>query len=407
MTKTLAGLLFAAACTSACSAKIHNEDRPDAGAGVGARPGSDVSRCFEVDCPFGCSESDGHCLVPVPSNDLAVAFQVVPPTQDIALGTGILDIDTAVFTPSVGGSAVTLPSIEVNGAPGGAPIRAIVGRHIEIDGTVIVETDDLLGPALALLASEQLDVPGALFVFSGSVDLAGCSGAAGGAAGTWFDGGGGGGFATAGGVGGVVGIEPRLARADAESGAGSSVGADPALVPLRGGCIGGASGSGTAAGVAGGAVQLYSAVAITVGGTLDVDGEDAFPGTGGGAGGGILVEAPMVTFGDGAVLSARGGGGAAGDDLISGIPEFANPIAGGTCDTGVPCGSGGAGATSGSAAQPGGDVDASNLLFTATAVAGGGGGGLGYIRINTAPGQLAGSAAVVSGAYSTGALTLQ
>jgi hypothetical protein len=398
MTKTLAALLFAFACSSA---KIHNGDLPDAGTDDHPGPGSDVSTCLLLDCPLGCG-SNG-CLAPVPSNGLAGAFEVVPATQDIVLGDGDLDVDTSTFLPNVG-SAFTLPSIELTPAPGGAPIRAIVGRHIAIDGTVFAFSEQSeFGPALALLATEQLDVPGALFVFSGSVDVPGCSGAAGTANGAWIGGGGGGAFATAGGAGGVVAIQRRDAPADA----GSAAVDDPALVPLRGGCIGGASGSGTDGGAAGGAVQLYSAVAVSIGGTIDVDGVDAEPGTGGGAGGGILIEAPTVELGDGAALSARGGGGASGDTAMFDAPPLGDPTTGASCQS-TACGAGGAGASSGSAtAQPGGNVDASDLLLGTPAFAGGGGGGLGYVRINTAPGQLLGSAAVVSGVLTTGAVATE
>ena len=101
---------------------------------------------------------------------------------------------------------------------------------------------------------------------------------------------------------------------------------------------------------------------------------------GGGAGGGLLLEAPAVTLGPAAPLLARGLGGQANG--VGTYAEDGNPIPGATCNAGLgtACGNGGAGAAPGVAAQPG---HVATYAGTVSATGGGGGGGLGRVRINT------------------------
>lgn len=135
----------------------------------------------------------------------------------------------------------------------------------------------------------------------------------------------------------------------------------PLISPLAGGSGGGTNGQATAGdgGDGGGALQLIAGQRLEVrgGGSIDArggSGGDALAtmGAGGGSGGSILVEAPIVVI-EGALRAGGGDGGA------------------------VP-GSGAAGSTD---AQDGGFRIGPNPAH------GGGGGGFGWIRINTATGS--------------------
>jgi hypothetical protein len=114
---------------------------------------------------------------------------------------------------------------------------------------------------------------------------------------------------------------------------------------------------------------------ILIEGVLSANGSSR---SGGGSGGGVLLEAPIVDVSGNAV--ANGGAGAGGGFLpIAGEDGGidAQPSAGGPgADTNCSNGGNGAGGTFG--AQSGQNISQPNLVF-----AGHGGGGRGRIRINT------------------------
>lgn len=194
---------------------------------------------------------------------------------------------------------------------------------------------------------------------------------------------GGGGHATVGGKGGDV-------ASYLVGGFGGPATGSETLIPLRGGCPGfqfGARGRG------GGAVQLSSMMRILVIGWIDVRGEPGRADThstggydirfmgGGGAGGGILLEAPIVELASSARLLANGAPGAS--YYSTGMPSATEEPDQGTPSTEPNHGSGGHGAAPGVPAQAGQDVPSS---ADAAITGGGGGGGLGYLRINTSDG---------------------
>jgi len=176
--------------------------------------------------------------------------------------------------------------------------------------------------------------------------------------------------------------------------------AGPTLIPLQGGGGGGRGAytttSGGAGGVvgggAGGAIQLTSLASIGVAGTADLyaggrGGEgsvDDYGGGGGGAGGGLLLEAPAVTIGDTAHVTANGGGGGAGRTANAG--EVGN--------RGSMRADGGAGDGGGMNNGRGGKGGKESDTITTTLPSqgngmvdgtGGGGAAAGRIRINTGP----------------------
>ncbi len=382
MSKTLAFALFTAACTTS---------NPDfagtAGHAVFQKPGT-------------CDPDFESCSVP--SNNIGAAFALAGTPTDLVLGTGEIDVDRSMFTPTGSTVGQTLPSVELPAADGGAPIRVFVGRSIAGAGNIaMVSSDGDLGPAVAFAATEDLAITGRLFATTGAVDIAGCTGAPG-VTNAAIAGGAGGAFATAGGNGGVVTFEGSVVP----QAPGGTADPDVTLVPLRGGCPGGPPSNGSGHGVAGGAIQLVSATSLDIAGAVIADANNSNVGTGGGAGGGILIEAPVVALADTAVLTARGQGGASGDTSTMWTPNFGSALSGAACQFGT-CGTGGEGAVGATAAGlDGGSIDILTglLLGQNDRTSGGGGGGIGTIRINTADGALEGSAAVVSGAFSVGTL---
>lgn len=191
-----------------------------------------------------------------------------------------------------------------------------------------------------------------------------------------FSGAGGGGFGTAGSSGGSA----TNAFNNSTGGGGGRSSGNPTLTPLRGGCDSGTYAGVTIAGTGGGAIQLVSRTKIIISGVVATNGSSY---TGGGSGGGILVEAPLVDV-TGSVV-ANGGAGAGGCFIPevgeNGHLDAAPAIGGGTGCSGVGAngGNGGAGTV-----PPGKGMDV--ILSDSSSTVYGGGGGVGRIRINTAPG---------------------
>ncbi len=212
-------------------------------------------------------------------------------------------------------------------------------------------------------------------------------------------GGGGGGACGVGGKGGDAGVGMYF------GGNGGSAYLKPALVPLCGGGGGGAGGTGKMptdpgqrGGGGGGAIQIVSQSLVSVrssadtpsgilvgggGGQAARDANYNDGGGGGGGGGSILIEAPKISIGSGAVLAVNGGGGAGGSfDTMAktndGQPGqlSSTPAAGGMGTR-----SGGAG---GAAGTPNGSA-ASGVPDDGGA---GGGGAVGRIRLNSLDGSV-------------------
>ena len=159
---------------------------------------------------------------------------------------------------------------------------------------------------------------------------------------------------------------------------------------LRGGCLGsigakGGGGSPGAVGHGGGALYAVAGGTISLGSsTIAANGEGAagsttrWGGSGGGAGGMIVLHAPMITA-NGATLVANGGGGGPGADGTGAgaDPDPSTPTVaalGGVSNNG---GNGGNGYALGHPAGNGLDSTSST-----TGGGGGGGGGAGYIQTN-------------------------
>lgn len=241
-------------------------------------------------------------------------------------------------------------------------IRVALGKTVTVVGEIPV----------ILVARDTIELEGGIFVTPGMVggfppaepgpDGQG-PGAGKGSWNTTVASGGGGAFCGKGGNGGA----PRAT--------GGMPYGTPEIIPLQGG----SSGGGYFAAKGGGAIQLVAGREIWVHsqGFIDAPGDGAD--TGGGAGGAILLEAPVVKVAGS--LTANGGSGAApGANRGRRGDRSSTPAPGGTNPNGINGGNGGAGTevdgTNGVASSdPNGDGSAS------------GGGGAGWIRINTRSGS--------------------
>ena len=343
-------------------------------------------------CPLGCSATSApHCKIVQPSNNLGAALAQAFSESDLELvGDATINTDAGTITDTTGVRVVSTETLSV-----GLPVqvflmkvKAFTAGSITVTGAralaIVASGPVTLNRPINLSASQDISGPGA-------ASCQGGTGAGNNAEGT--PGGGGGGFGTIGGTGGTGG-SPLL-----NGGIGGAVAGNPELVPLRGGCAGGHSGGngpsaagGPDPGGAGGAIQIVSNVSITFaaageivvnGGAGKANSNTVFClidtpcgfGEGGGSGGAILLEAPLVTVPSGAGLYANGGGGSCG---ITGAGQAGQrsttPAAGQTCSG--QNGNGGNGSTGTIAATSGGNKSGLD------SIGGGGGGGAGRIRIN-------------------------
>lgn len=367
-------------------------------------------------CALGCNATETRCNKVDPSNGLAAMLDEAAASTDLLLsGATTINTDAGTIVDQTG--MRTPLTSQVNGSPIGSLVIKVksftTGGNISVEGTralVILSGEDVvINHDINVSARLDVNGPGAI------TNNASCRGGApaannadGGA------GGGGGGFGTAGGTGGTGGI-PVIA-----GGTAGMIAGNPELVPLRGGCPGGVSsynsGGSHAPGAGGGAIQIVSGTRISVGDNAAIlaNGSGARGpasvfcvvdtpcgnGYGGGAGGGVLLEAPVVTLAATAGIFANGGGGKCG---VSGSGQAGQrsttPATGQTCsgDTGS-AGNGAAGAT--------GATNGGNGLND-DPVGGGGGGGMGRIRVNLPLGMTFVPAGTVSGVQSQGALQVR
>lgn len=373
-------------------------------------------------CPLGCFDSEPRCRELDPSNGLGTYVDMVsnPPDVDLT-ASATVDTGTGAFMPA---APVTVPNFFIPPTTGAPGVRVFVVHNFHIASDVYLSAGDSTSPdggftgiALAIVATGTIAIDGEIDIAGpGSHADAACTGGDG----QNTDNGtreqtaasGGGGFATAGAKGGSLSA-PGLAGGHASGTIGNAT-----LVPLRGGCPAGAivtdnGRTGAFGTVAGGALQLSSAVSISINGVINADGGSSYPFQigaissgifGGGSGGGILLEAPAITLGPVGKLLARGGAGG-----TSGLPPTtnvldANPITAPPCSTAsIYCGRGGAGAAPGVSAQAGQDADYTNSSSVTAMETGGGGGGLGRIRINTMSGTYTQSgSSIAAGDVTTG-----
>lgn len=354
-------------------------------------------------CALGCAD-ETRCKDIDPSNGFASMLDEAPMGPDVVLIDGdIVDVETGIVRND-SQPRLMIPLTRVAAPTNGVPISVFAVHSLAVSGTVGIGTVGA-STATAFVSSGSIDIEGVLVVSSGGFDgtSLNCRGEEGSISGTDIQGGWGGGNATDGAVGGGV-THIR----------GGGYGfPNPALVPLRGGCFGGA-GVASGPGPGGGALQLSSSTSVVVGSNARIlanafaqGGGETGSGSGGSSGGGILLEAPTVTIGTSAVLSANGVGGAAGDGTPATSPRDGSPSRGGVCTVvGVICSNGGDGNTADGPPGMGGN-DPQPTLTDFSLHYGGGGGAAGYIRINTLDGSVDHPGATISPRETVGTIMLR
>jgi hypothetical protein len=352
-------------------------------------------------CPLGCFEDQPRCREIDPSNGLAPYMAMAGSGPDLVLENATLIIPAGRVESASG--PMDLQSVKVAASPGGVPIQVFPVRSLTIVGNLDIRTDGLgfaPQPAVAFLVYGEVRVDGSIALRGynrspppGAVMSGPCIGSpgaldVGGSVGFWAGGGGGGG-ATQGGAGGGYPQHPGSP--------GGSAFLNPDLQPLRGGCSGGSPDVTLTPTYGGGALQITSRSGIRLGpnATIQANGDSGYidqgqgtPGpetvpTGGGSGGAILLEAPVISFDSGVVLAANGGSGASGDGVPGSPATGRTPALGGTCTVAAPCTNGGDGGSSTGPGRTAASITLTGLLELYT---GGGGGSVGYIRINTKDG---------------------
>ena len=346
-------------------------------------------------CPLGCFEDQPRCREIDPSNGLAKYMDMAASGPDLVLDHSIRFPQDMPSTVNV----VTLPAVA-----GGAPLAIVPIRSLTISNVVdLYASGDASPPAVVFLVSGPVEIQGtirlpdgedqdATYAPAGAITAGDCVGAHGnsdiGNSSYYISGGGGGGGATVGGAGGAQYLTAA---------AGGSAFLHPDLQPLRGGCAGGSRTPRLVAN-GGGAIQISSATSIHLGANSQIDANGVsglgdpgdgtpfsqFEPSGGGSGGGILLEAPVVTLDSGVLLTADGGSGVSGDGHAGTPPSGRTPARGGVCTLAASiCTNGGDG---GYAAGPGHSADSIAYSNQRELHTGAGGGSVGLIRINTSTG---------------------
>lgn len=308
----------------------------------------------DFECPLGCADAT-RCADPIASHGLAASiprWDEGGPDVDLATSGGsVIAINTDLVGNEIEladaeGHSFRVPT-EVVSQAGGPDILVLKVRTLTIRAPARVVASG--GRALAIAASFDIVVAGRLDT-SGVANAAGamtsgpCVAIAGGRA-----------------SGGGGNVHTGGASSDIADTGGE---AQPAIQPLLVGGCGGGPIEGLAGGFAGGAIQLDSRtrIAIADGGVVSVAGGGgrafyalgANRATGGGSGGAIFLEAPIVQIAPSARVVGRGGSGSAaaggqvtilaqgvaGDDDLS-----ADNVPSVTCSG---CGYGGDGGTTGS-----------------------------------------------------------
>lgn len=346
-------------------------------------------------CAFGCSPSETRCASIDPSNGLTRYLDTATTEPDFNLGISA-KINTDDGTVIVDNSPISIRSALV--AQTSAPtilvfiVHSLIANNVTITGHnafAVVSADDIhIGGVFAAPAVDLQPVPGR---FNNTT----CQGRPSAMVpGNALGGAGGGAFGAPGGRGGTASNTDGISA----GGAGGSATGNDTLVPLRGGCDSGIIGN--LFGSGGGAIQLSSRTKIVINGVITANGTGML---GGGSGGGILIEAPIVEL-SGSIV-ANGGAGAGGC-VIPQAGETgrfdATPAHAGVacCER---CSNGGDGAAGSIGARNGIDMALNEARFV---FAGSGGGGVGRIRVNTAPGEFH-RAGLISPNPSTGTIAVR
>ncbi|MEZ4400546.1 MAG: hypothetical protein R3B06_11040 [Kofleriaceae bacterium] len=278
----------------------------------------------QLTCPLGCATDTEQCLDIDPHNGLAMYLDMVEDPPDVVL-RGEATIDPVTGLVFDDGVELEMPTFLVPVTQPGEPaLRVFVVKSMTVDTRVDIAASPQRRYPIAVLSLGDVTVRGMISIAAAG-SLAGPGGWPGvdiqhsqGAACIGrpvFD------SAPSPGAGGGGGSVPGGTGGDVNQRAGGIPGiAHPGMEPLAGGCAGGGNWAFDEryGGGGGGAIQITSRTTIRIeqGGGIDASGGGGEPsglhlgGTGGGAGGTIVLEAPQVVLnGSNVVLSTKGGGG--------------------------------------------------------------------------------------------------
>ena len=358
-------------------------------------------------CALGCASSEPRCATFEPSNDLGNALEDAGLEMDVVLPAGVtFDTSAGVVTTS-GGATLSVRSVLVAQGGGMKPIRAFLGRSFVFEETRIVGANPFAavapGPILVkgrvdASASGRTNGPGAQE--GGASCVGGATAHEQCGSNNCAPGAGGGGNGTSGGAGSAAGLQVVRLGGQAQT----------SFAPLAGGCRGGdhlnTGGSLlNQGGAGGGAVQLVSldSVRLVELGLIDVGAGGGDATAGGGSGGTVVLEAPIVRMtAPTAGVTANGGAGGACSAIGPDATPTLTPALGPTCY--YSAGNGGTGAAAATSAL----FCPIGACYIGEGPRGGGGGAVGRIRISTADGQFESAGPpLVSAIVTTGTLSPQ
>ncbi|HEY1811446.1 MAG TPA: hypothetical protein VGG74_03765 [Kofleriaceae bacterium] len=399
-------------------------------------------------CGLGCGSDGLSCATFTPSNGLGPILAEAGSAGDFVVPAGAT-IDTSACEIEMANTALLHGSLVASPQASGK-ICAFAANNFTIGnvsaaGTYpvafVAANDITISGILDAGAKASTPGPGAQPIGSpcdgGGVVMFRCFDGAPPQPGRCSEGGGGGGNATAGGSGGSDGYLSTEASGSGSGYAGAMAAA--AFSPLVGGCSGG-SGSDTLTnntgsdvlgfiseqgGAGGGAVQLVAGSSIELVGIVNVGGGGGLgsasalgydgmtiysdpQGTGGGAGGTLVIETPVLTISPGGGFAANGGGG--GGCGMAGADGAADsaPASGGTSGSATCVGVGYSfpGGTGGTATlfPTLDDFDQRAAPTPDSDAFGGGGGSVGRVRIATRSGTVPTSPSVQSAVITAEAL---
>jgi len=345
-------------------------------------------------CALGCADAKDHCLQFTPSNGLDTPFAGAGSQPDVTLTNGIINTDTG----TINGADGPLQTLIVSRAAGN--IRVFVAKSFTMNGVTEIRG----GLAAAFVAATTITVNGTIDAAAGPDGSPGpgaqvtpglpCQGTYSTACG----GGAGGGNDIAGGAGACE-TSGDLSATIVTGGA-----AQVPLTELVGGCYGGGNGANSRGAAPGGALQFVAGESMTIAQTavISLGGNGGFaPSNGGGSGGNVIIETPVLDVEGG--IAANGGGGAGCGVKGSDAHPSTDVASGGFSTVTTNCATGGRGGTA-TLADSGG-----RYMFTAVTPAfqDGGGGSVGKARIVTRTGAATvGSMGFISAATTMASLSL-
>ena len=331
----------------------------------------------DTSCSLGCSPTSARCATFTPSNGLDGALAMAAFADDVELDSVAFTDDGKARDLAHQGAILPITSILV---PQGLapPLRVFIAHSFKIHAgqaypvSLSFGSNPMafvsVGPIVIDGTFDAGDPPGRqvhTFGLGSQNSSAPCAGTGGGY------GGGGGGNATKGGDGAAY---DGIGTPTPASPGGAAQSAQ--FEPLVGGCPGGDYSDQFAGGHGGSAIEFVSATSINISSTgrVNVGGQGGSDKAGGGSGGTLVFQSPLVDIAG--LVAANGGSGGACSLYGSDGPTSSEPAASvGGCGPGTHSGAGG------TATVPPGS-GSSPLLGAA-----GGGGAVGHVLIESADGS--------------------